>query len=86
MKVAVGVVGGVFLGMALTMAFDTVARHWEPERYEVTVREVENGYVIKYGVPNNPYLFRESIAKDAHEAAQAVEKALLTPIKRPRMP
>ena len=86
MKLAAGIVGGIVMGVILTFSFDILARHWEPERHEVTVREVENGYVIKHGVPNNPYLFKESIAKDAHEAAQAVEKALLTPIKRPRVP
>ena len=84
MRVAVGVVWGVVLGVLCMTAYDSLARHWEPERREVTVREVDNGYIIRNGVPNSPYPFSESIAKDAREAAQAVEKALLTPIKRPR--
>ena len=84
MRVAVGVVWGVVLGVLCMTAYDSIARHWEPERHEITVREVENGYIIRHGVPNNPYILKEAVAKDAHEAAQAVEKALLTPIKRPR--
>lgn len=56
----------------------------QPDRREVVVLEADNGYIVHYRTRNNPYPIRESVAKDAHEAADLVKMYLRQPIPEPR--
>lgn len=70
------VVGGIALVAGLMLWATADSARLQPDRREVLVREVDNGYVIQYKTANNPYPVRESVAHDAVVAAQHVQDYL----------
>ena len=61
----------------------TEGRNLQPDRREILVREVDNGYTILFRTANNPYAVKESVAYDATVAAEHVKQYLKTPIPGP---
>ena len=60
----------------------TEGAHLNPDRREVVVREVENGFIVAYRMANTPYPIREAIAKDANEAALLLRDYLQQPLHK----
>ena len=55
----------------------------KPDRREVVVREVDNGYLVSYQTANNPYPVREAVAVDVAGAVWLVKGYLGLPMSSP---
>lgn len=71
----------LFVGLVWYVLVDGARLH--PDRREVLVREVDNGYIVQFRTANNPYPVRESVASDTAEVAYLVKGYLGLPIPGP---
>ena len=71
--------------LAVPMAYRSFVdgRTLQPDRREILVREVDNGYVILYRTTNNPYPVHEAVAADVAGTTARVKEYLSQPIPGP---
>lgn len=72
--------GAALLVMAAVLCTVLDGARLHPDRREVLVKEVDNGYTIHYKTSNNPYPVREAVATSAGDAAAIVKDYLKSPL------
>lgn len=73
---------GLLIGWYIHSSVD--GARLEPDRREILIREVDNGYVILYRTTNNPYPVREAVSADVAGVTFHVKGYLGMPIPATR--